>query len=95
MCQIDLRNLFSKLCVCQIDDHLHYLFGNVYRAMSKLLVRELYFDVIAVLFALSSATMGFASNAFAAAIVFQFLMSCVNDLSVSLINELIATSLRE
>lgn len=49
--------------------------------------------VITVLLILSSATMGFTSNSFVLTIIFQMVMSGVNDLSVTLLNELIATSL--
>jgi len=42
---------------------------------------------------LSSATMGFSCNNFGLAVIFHMVMSIFNDLSVSFINELLATSL--
>ena len=46
-----------------------------------------------VLLITSISTMSFSINVFPVAVVFQIIMSSVNDLSVSLLNELIATSL--
>jgi len=46
-----------------------------------------------VLLVLGIATMAYTANIFALAVIFQMIMSSINDLSVTLLNELIATSI--
>jgi len=59
--------------------------------LSAILARPLHVPFI--LFVLGIASMGFSINNLFAAIFFQMIMSSLNDLSVTLLNELIGTSL--
>lgn len=80
-----------KAMVMQDDDESGSL--NYKRPSRLTILSSRPLHVPCVLLALGIATMAYSANVFAIAVTFQMIMSAINDLSVTFLNELIATSI--